>query len=70
MAVFGKASLEFLCQRKIIPSVVVTNDWFTGLIPAYAKIKAFGDIFDGTTFLHIAHNLEESYEGRLFPQPN
>ena len=67
LAVFGKACLEFCCKRAIIPSVCITNDWFTGLIPAYAKIGAFGPTFKGTTFLHIAHNLEPTYEGRLFP---
>lgn len=51
----------------MIPSVCITNDWFTGLIPAYAKIGHFGSTFKGTTFLHIAHNLEPSYEGRMFP---
>ncbi len=70
LSVFGKACLEFCCKRGIIPSVCITNDWFTGLIPAYAKIGAFGPTFKGTTFLHIAHNLEPTYEGRLFPQPN
>jgi starch synthase len=54
----------------MIPSVCITNDWFTGLIPAYAKIGAFGPTFKGTTFLHIAHNLEPSYEGRLYPNPH
>jgi starch synthase len=43
----------------------VTNDWFTGLVPAYAKNRAFGDTFNGTTFFHIAHNLEPTYEGRI-----
>jgi len=70
LAVFGKACLEYCCKRTLIPSVCVTNDWFTGLIPGYAKIGAFGDTFKGTTFFHIAHNLEPTYEGRLFPQPN
>jgi starch synthase len=69
MAVFGKGCLEFCCSRGIIPSVCVTNDWYTGLVPAYAKIKAFGDTFNGTTFFHIVHNLEPSYEGRLYPGP-
>ena len=57
LAVFGKGCLEFCCQRNIIPSVCITNDWFTALVPAYAKVGAFGDTFKGTTFLHIAHNL-------------
>lgn len=70
LAVFGKSCLEFLCKRKILPSVCITNDWFTGLIPGYAKIGAFGNVFNGTTFMHIAHNLQENYEGRIFPGPH
>lgn len=69
ISVFAKASLEYLCTEQFIPSVVVTNDWFTGLVPAYAKFGAFGDVFKGTTFLHIFHNLQELYEGRLYPNP-
>ena len=69
IAVFGKGCLEFLCQKGIIPAVCVTNDWFTGLIPAYAKNKSFGETFSGTTFFHIVHNLEPSYEGRIFASP-
>lgn len=57
LAVFGKACLEYCCKRKAIPSVCVTNDWFTGLIAGYAKIGAFGDTFKGSTFIHICHNL-------------
>jgi len=57
IAVFSKACLEFCCQRQIIPAVCVTNDWFTGLTAAYAKIGHFGETFKGTTFLHICHNL-------------
>lgn len=67
MAVFSKACLEFCCVRKILPSVCITNDWFTGMVPAYAKNGSFADVFKGSTFLHICHNLEPSYEGRLFP---
>lgn len=70
LAVFGKGCLEFCCARKLVPSVCVTNDWFTGLVPAYAKIGHFGDTFKGTTFFHIVHNLEPTYEGRIFPNPN
>ena len=58
-----------MCDRQIIPSMCVTNDWFTGFIPGYAKCKMFGDTFNGTRFLHIVHNLEPSYEGRLYPNP-
>lgn len=42
MSVFGKGCLEYCCSRQIIPSLCVTNDWFTGLIPGYAKVGAFG----------------------------
>ena len=54
---FGKGCLELLCQLKNIPPLIVTNDWFTGLTAAYAKIGHFGETFKGTTFLHICHNL-------------
>jgi|TARA_B110000305_G_C19434987_1_gene638395 starch synthase len=65
IAVFGKACLEYCCQRGIIPDICVTNDWFTGLVAGYAKIGHFGDTFKGTCFLHICHNLQELYEGRI-----
>ena len=70
MAVFGKGCLEFLCSRAVIPALCITNDWYTGMIPGYAKIGAFGETFKGTTFFHIVHNLQETYEGRLYPQPH
>ena len=67
IACFAKASLQLLCDLSIIPAIVVTNDWFTGLVPAYAKNGSFGDVFRGTTFFHIVHNLEPTYEGRIYP---
>lgn len=70
LAVFGKGCLEFCCKRGIIPSLCMTNDWYCGFIPGYAKKKSFGDTFNGTTFFHIVHNLEQSYEGRIHPPPN
>jgi glycogen synthase len=39
-------------------------------VAAYAKNKNFGHVFDGTKFFHIVHNLDPSYEGRLFPANN
>ena len=69
LTIFAKACLEYCCKRQIIPSVCVTNDWFTGFIPGYAKTKQFGPTFDGTSFIHICHNLQESYEGRIYPEP-
>jgi len=47
--------------------LIITNDWFTGLTAAYGKYGAFGDVFNNTKFLHILHNLQETYEGRLYP---
>lgn len=67
LVVFAKASLEVLCQFRVMPSVIVTNDWFTGLVPAYARVGTFGSTFAGTTFMHIVHNLDIDYEGRIFP---
>jgi len=55
--------------RKVLPSVVVTNDWFTGFAPGYARVGAFGDTFKGTTFIHICHNLNEAYQGRIYLTP-
>ncbi len=68
MACFGKASLQLLCDLGVIPSLIITNDWFTGFTPAYGK-SHFGDVFKGTKFMHICHNLEPTYEGRLYPSP-
>ena len=58
-----------MCSEQLIPALVITNDWFTGLVAAYGKYGAFGNVFKGTTFLHIVHNLQETYEGRLYPSP-
>ena len=67
IACFAKASLQLLCDLQIIPSIILTNDWFTGLIPAYAKNGSFGDTFRGTTFIHICHNLEPHMKEDYIP---
>ena len=69
ISLMGKASLELLCNLGIVPAVIVTNDWFTGLTAGYARNNCFGETFKGTTFFHICHNLEPTYEGRLYPSP-
>ena len=66
---FGKACLQYCCNRGKIPAICLTNDWFTGFVAAYGKKGHFGDTFRGTTFLHICHNLQESYEGRIYLDP-
>lgn len=37
---------------------------------AYGKYGAFGNVFKGTTFMHILHNMQETYEGRLYLPPD
>lgn len=32
---------------------IVTNDWFTGLVPGYIRAGAFGTTFNGTTLFHL-----------------
>jgi glycogen synthase len=70
ICLFSKASLELLCFINSIPAVILTNDWFGALTPAYSKCGHFGDTFKGSTFFHIIHNMEAGYEGRLYPAPN
>jgi len=67
IVLFAKAALEYCCQMRLLPAVIVTNDWFAGLVPAYARYGAFGTTFKGTTFFHLVHNLEEGYEGKIYP---
>lgn len=46
---------------------MITNDWFTAFTPGYARDQGhFGTIFENTTFLHIFHNLDVTYEGRFY----
>lgn len=67
---FSKASLQLLCSIEVIPEVVITNDWFTAFTPGYARDEShFGKIFQGTSFLHIFHNLDVTYEGRFYTSP-
>ncbi len=45
LALMAKASLEIFCITQQIPSLIVTNDWFTALTAAYPKHGHFGDVF-------------------------
>ena len=63
MAIMGKASLGLLNNIGVIPSLIVTNDWFTGLVPAYGKGGHFGETYKNTKFFHIFHNLKNENEG-------
>ncbi|KAL4507061.1 hypothetical protein ABPG72_001854 [Tetrahymena utriculariae] len=69
MALYARVTLELLCRKRIIPALVVGNDWYSGLIPGYIKNKTFGETFSGTKIFHIAHNLDTNYEGRQYPTP-
>ena len=70
LSAFARATLEVLCQWRLVPGLIVTNDWFTGLVPAYARNpRFFGQAFYRTDFLHICHNLDPDYEGRMWPDP-
>ena len=39
-----------------------------GFVSAYVKVNKYKDVFNGTKFIHICHNLDPTYEGRLFPK--
>lgn len=68
---FCKSVLQLLCDIKVLPEVVITNDWFTAFTSGYARDHAhFGKIFENTSFLHIFHNLDVTYEGRFYTSPN
>lgn len=64
IALYARVTLELLCRKGIIPALIVSNDWYSGLIPGYIKNKTFGETFSGTKIFHIAHNLDTTYEGR------
>lgn len=68
LTTYAKGVLELLCQIQLFPSLIVTNDWFCGLIPGYLKVKRYGEVFNKTKCFHIAHNLDPLYEGRLYPK--
>ena len=64
---FCKSSLQLLCDLRLIPEIVVTNDWYCAFTAGYAKHRIhFGSAFDNTTFMHIFHNLGIDYEGRMY----
>jgi starch synthase len=69
LVAWARGTMEVLCYLQVIPAVLLTNDWFTGLVAAYAKNGSFGNTFNGTCFFHIAHNLDATYEGRQYPGP-
>ena len=63
MAIMGKASLALLNNIGVTPSLIVSNDWFTGFVPAFGKGGHFGETFKNTVFFHILHNFISGNEG-------
>eukprot|EP01029_Cantina_marsupialis_P007838 TRINITY_DN189075_c0_g1_i3.p1 TRINITY_DN189075_c0_g1~~TRINITY_DN189075_c0_g1_i3.p1 ORF type:complete len:1530 (-),score=535.14 TRINITY_DN189075_c0_g1_i3:816-5405(-) len=62
---FGNGSFEALKFLNIDPSVIVTNDWFCG--PMAGLARGHFPEFDACKFIHICHNMDPSYEGRMYP---
>jgi len=55
--------LALLNNIGITPSLIVSNDWFTGLVPAFGKGGHFGETFKNTIFFHILFNFSSGNEG-------
>jgi len=53
LSLMAKASLELFCLLEKVPSLIVTNDWFTALVPAYPKSGHFGDTFKVLLFIFL-----------------
>eukprot|EP00762_Andalucia_godoyi_P003990 ANDGO_05608.mRNA.1 Glycogen synthase len=68
VVLLARAALETLCQKHILPAVIVTHDWPSGLVAAYTKLGYYGSSFRGATLMHVVHNLEEGYQGRIYPE--
>lgn len=68
ITLYGKGVLEVLCKIQVFPDLIITNDWYSALIPAYIRNKTFGNVFQHTKTYHIIHNFHPSYEGRLYPK--
>lgn len=66
LVVMAKSALELCCQARLFPSLIISNDWMTGLVPAYGR-KHFGSVFQGSKFIHIFHNLGVGYAGKIWP---
>lgn len=45
ITLFARGVLEVLCKIQVFPDLIITNDWYSALIPAYIKNKTFGKYF-------------------------
>ena len=57
---FGKATMELLCHIQVFPSCIISNDYFSGLVPVFGKCNLYKDIFKYTSFIHIVYNTENN----------
>lgn len=66
----SKGALEILRDRrfKVMPQIVISNDWVTALVPAYLQIEPRyrnDDLLKDVQTAHIIHNGGRDYQGRL-----
>lgn len=61
------APLTYCAAEGLRPSLVITNDWPCGLVAAYARMRFTETPLRDATFFHIFHNLDDCYEGRIYP---
>ena len=64
------APLTYCSVHSISPSIVITNDWPCGLVACYARMFYNTSSLQHASFFHIIHNLDECYEGRIYPEGN
>ena len=62
------APLTYCSVHSIQPSIVLTNDWPCGLVATYARMFYDTTSLQNASFFHIIHNLDDSYEGRIYPE--
>ena len=76
------APLTYCSIHSITPSIIITNDWPCGLVATflsffcillfyrYARLYYSSTSIANASFFHIIHNLDDSYEGRIYPDGN
>jgi hypothetical protein len=63
---FSTSSLELLKNIRLLPSLILTNDWLS-CSAAYAKNWFdYNKLFKNTTFIHVIHDLSEKNQGFFF----
>lgn len=67
----SRGALEVLRDERfgLEPDLLITNDWITGLLPAYQKIHprySSSSRLKNLPTVHMLHNCGHSYQGRFF----